>query len=252
MNAMLEVHWAVDASHLGWAVADMEGRLVAQGPWTLQSREAIRKTHAKEFFVARMAVSIAYQSGVKVLHIYGDNDYTYSHREELERQHPDMKVEVVMLRKETAFSGKFNPADYWSKNFKMDGRLGLQNWDEGMDSMLKEIKATNNMIRNYFTKKRRLEEKKTESSFDEERVLKIRLDNLNMSTRLSNLSRSENIVTIGDLMKCSPRRLLRIPNFGRMCLKEVIQLLDRVGKENNMVLGLGSGIIIRNKRDVGD
>ena len=32
MNAMVEAHWAVDASHVGWAVADMEGRLVAHAP----------------------------------------------------------------------------------------------------------------------------------------------------------------------------------------------------------------------------
>lgn len=208
---MVEVHWAVDASHLGWAVADMEGRFVAQGLWTLQSWKAIRKTHAKEFFAAKMAVSIAYQSGMKVLHLYGDNDYIYSNREELERQHPNMKVEVVMLGKETTPSGKLNPAGYWSKNFKLDENLQIQALDEKMQSLLKEFEATNNMIRNHFTGKRLLEEeKKTESSSDEEWVLRIRLDNLKMSARLSNCLKNENIFTIGDLIQCSQGRLMRI------------------------------------------
>ena len=240
MNEMTEVHWAVDASGLGWAVADIEGRLVAQGLWTLQSWEAIRKTHAKEFFAAKMAVSIAYQCRVKVLHLYGDNDYIYSNREKLERQHPDIKVKVVTLRKETVFSRELNPADYWSKHFKTDGRLGLQDWDEGMSSMLQEMKATNNMIRNYFTEKKFFEEeKKTEPSSGEEMVLKIRLEDLNMSTRLSNLSRTNNIVTIGDLIKYSPRRLLSIQNFGSGSLSEVNELLDRIGKDYGIVLELG-------------
>lgn len=242
MNAVVEVHWAVDASQHGWAVADMEGRLVAQGPWTDQSQEAIRKMHAKEFFAAKMAVFIAHQMEVKVLRLYGDNDYIYSNREELERQHPNMKVEVVMLRKETNPSGKFNPADYWSKNFKLDGRLGLQDWNENMGNLLKEMKATNGMIRKHFADKKLLEEKKAESSFGKEEILKIRLDDLGVSTRLSNLSRTNNIVTIGDLIKHSPKNLLRMPNFGPGCLSEVVQLLDRIENKYDVVLGWGSAL----------
>ncbi|MCY4030496.1 MAG: hypothetical protein OXF05_00065 [Hyphomicrobiales bacterium] len=252
MNAMVEAHWAVDASHVGWAVADMEGRLVAHAPWTFQSQETIRKTHAKEFFAARMAVSIAYHSGVRILHLYGDNDYMYSNREELDRQHPDMKVEVVMLREENNFSKKFNPADYWSKNFKLDGRLRMQDWDESMHNMLKEFKATNSMIRNHFAEERLIREKKAKSSFDEERVLKIRLDDLKISVRLSNCLMNENISTIGDLMKYSRRRLFTIQGFGRGCFSEVIQLLEEVGKEYDMVLSLGRRLIVRDKGDVGD
>jgi hypothetical protein len=46
-----------------------------------------------------------------------------------------------------------------------------------------------------------------------------------LSARTENCLKHNNLLTAGDVRECSPASLLRIPNFGRACLKEVMDVI---------------------------
>ena len=66
------------------------------------------------------------------------------------------------------------------------------------------------------------------------RVLMQNVDELEISVRVINCFKSENIVYLGDLVQKSAGELLRTPNFGRLSLNEIKGLL----KERNLNLGM--------------
>mgnify|MGYP003660593807 FL=1 len=66
------------------------------------------------------------------------------------------------------------------------------------------------------------------------RALMQNVDELEISVRVINCFKSENIVYLGDLVQKSAGELLRTPNFGRLSLKEINGLL----KERNLSLGM--------------
>lgn len=55
------------------------------------------------------------------------------------------------------------------------------------------------------------------------------VDELALSVRAQNCLKDEGIITIEELICKTPRQLLNLPNFGRICLKEVEQELDKLG-----------------------
>jgi len=59
------------------------------------------------------------------------------------------------------------------------------------------------------------------------------------STRVVNGMRNANIKTLGDLLAKTPHELLRIENFGRKSLNEVMECLAHRG----LMLGTGVGIV---------
>ena len=66
------------------------------------------------------------------------------------------------------------------------------------------------------------------------RALMQNVDELEISVRVINCFKSENIVYLGDLVQKSEGELLRTPNFGRLSLNEVKGLL----KERNLSLSM--------------
>lgn len=66
------------------------------------------------------------------------------------------------------------------------------------------------------------------------RALMQNVDELEISVRVINCFKSENIVYLGDLVQKSAGELLRTPNFGRLSLNEIKGLL----KERNLSLGM--------------
>jgi DNA-directed RNA polymerase alpha subunit len=55
--------------------------------------------------------------------------------------------------------------------------------------------------------------------------MKIRLDELELSVRIANAVRQQNLETLGDVCKCTEAELLRYPNFGRKSLDELKGIL---------------------------
>ena len=66
------------------------------------------------------------------------------------------------------------------------------------------------------------------------RALMQNVEELEISARVINCFKSENIVYLGDLVQKSAGELLRTPNFGRLSLKEINGLL----KERKLSLGM--------------
>jgi hypothetical protein len=52
---------------------------------------------------------------------------------------------------------------------------------------------------------------------------------LELSTRLYNTLMNDRLYTIGDVVECSSKELLRVPNFGRKCLEEIEGVLSCAG-----------------------
>lgn len=65
-------------------------------------------------------------------------------------------------------------------------------------------------------------------------VLKRSIDELEISVRTSNCLKSQNIQTIGDLVRKSGKELLTYDNFGRKSLKELEKILDKMGLKLEM------------------
>ena len=66
------------------------------------------------------------------------------------------------------------------------------------------------------------------------RALMQNVDELEISARVINCFKSENIVYLGDLVQKTEGEMLRTPNFGRLSLNEVRGLL----KERNLSFGM--------------
>lgn len=62
-----------------------------------------------------------------------------------------------------------------------------------------------------------------------EEILQYPAEDLELSVRPANCLKNENIRTIGELLKYSPAMLLRVPNFGKVSLREIQQLLGDLG-----------------------
>jgi hypothetical protein len=56
-----------------------------------------------------------------------------------------------------------------------------------------------------------------------------KVDELQLTVRLYNSLKNENIVRIGDLVQKTQGELLRTPNFGRKLLNEVVEVLAKIG-----------------------
>lgn len=63
------------------------------------------------------------------------------------------------------------------------------------------------------------------SNKPENRYLEMPVQDLDISTRAINCLKSENILTIGELIKYTERDLLRITNFGKISLNEILAAL---------------------------
>jgi hypothetical protein len=55
------------------------------------------------------------------------------------------------------------------------------------------------------------------------------MDDLELSVRSSNCLKNDNIISIGDLVQRTEAELLRLPNFGRVSLEEIKEVLRRLG-----------------------
>ena len=63
-----------------------------------------------------------------------------------------------------------------------------------------------------------------------EQILQLTIADLPLTHRASHYLACDNIETVEDLIKSRTRKeLLRIPNFGQKCIKEVEQVLARLG-----------------------
>ena len=67
-----------------------------------------------------------------------------------------------------------------------------------------------------------------------DRTLLESVDELELSARVMNVFKNDNIVYLGDLVQKSEGEMLRAPNFGRLSLNEVRGLL----KERNLSFGM--------------
>jgi DNA-directed RNA polymerase subunit alpha len=59
-------------------------------------------------------------------------------------------------------------------------------------------------------------------------ILMDKIDRLELTVRAQNCLKSQNIRTIGDLIKKSSRELLSEPNLGKKSLKEIKESLDKI------------------------
>ncbi len=53
------------------------------------------------------------------------------------------------------------------------------------------------------------------------------IDQLDLSSRTHNCLNRAGITNLSELVGCTRLRLLRVPNFGRACLDEVVRALDK-------------------------
>ena len=65
-------------------------------------------------------------------------------------------------------------------------------------------------------------------------LMAMRVAELDWSVRVWNMFRTEGIITFWDLCQRSESELLRVPNFGRVSLREVVETLHGV----NLHLGM--------------
>ena len=70
--------------------------------------------------------------------------------------------------------------------------------------------------------------KTTNNSQVDER-LDLSIAETKLSVRTVNCLEFEGIFTVQDLLNCTPKRLLEIPNFGEVTLKEVYKALAKLG-----------------------
>jgi DNA-directed RNA polymerase subunit alpha len=94
--------------------------------------------------------------------------------------------------------------------------------------------ATSNSLQSAFNPLNRDEDGLTSSvsqslsSFDSE-VVKVPIDDLELTSRASNCLKSDRILFIGDLIKKTEQELLRMPNLGRKSLNEIKEALQKKG-----------------------
>ena len=62
-------------------------------------------------------------------------------------------------------------------------------------------------------------------------VLQKRVSEMGLSLRAANCLRVEGIKTVGDLIFWNSNQLLRIPNFGRLCLNQTKEAMLKLGYE---------------------
>lgn len=63
----------------------------------------------------------------------------------------------------------------------------------------------------------------------EEEIKQDGIEKLNLTLRTERCLKSDDILTIQQLQKCTENRLMRIPNLGRKSLKEIIEQMAALG-----------------------
>ena len=63
----------------------------------------------------------------------------------------------------------------------------------------------------------------------EQEILDLSVAQIGLLVRTTNCLESEGILTVRDLLKCPPERLLKISNFGGKTLLEVYNALEKLG-----------------------
>jgi len=63
----------------------------------------------------------------------------------------------------------------------------------------------------------------------EKAILELSTAQIGLLVRTTNCLESEGILTVRDLLNCTPERLLRIANFGEKTLVEVYMALEKLG-----------------------
>ncbi|MDO4550580.1 MAG: DNA-directed RNA polymerase subunit alpha C-terminal domain-containing protein [Planctomycetia bacterium] len=63
----------------------------------------------------------------------------------------------------------------------------------------------------------------------EKEILELSTAQIGLLVRTTNCLESEGILTVRDLLNCTPERLLRISNFGEKTLLEVYAALEKLG-----------------------
>lgn len=61
------------------------------------------------------------------------------------------------------------------------------------------------------------------------RKLLLSTSELDLPVRTTNCLDEQGVSTIGDLLECTPERLLGFPNFGEKTLEEVYKALEKLG-----------------------
>jgi DNA-directed RNA polymerase alpha subunit len=70
-----------------------------------------------------------------------------------------------------------------------------------------------------------------EGFVEDQNVLQMGLNELDLPVRAANCLRVEGIETVGDLIFWNSNQLLRIPNFGRLCLNQTKEAMLKLGYE---------------------
>lgn len=71
--------------------------------------------------------------------------------------------------------------------------------------------------------------KLTSFFFGSSHALKFEVDELEITPRLRNCLKKNNLNTIGDIVKKDHASIMDIPNFGKKCFRELRELLDCMG-----------------------
>lgn len=116
--------------------------------------------------------------------------------------------------------------------------FGSKTMDD-IDDALKYFNQKNNT--SFLLNENSLQIKASKPSFDNNLIKNIinqnllkRIDELDLSIRTINGLKNENIIYVGDLVQKSEREILRTPNLGIKCLKEIKEILDQM----SLYLGL--------------
>ncbi len=78
------------------------------------------------------------------------------------------------------------------------------------------------------------EKKEDEHALPFDRILLMRVENLELSVRSQNCLKNENVVYIGDLVTRAESQMLQTPNFGKKSLSEIRGLLSKMGLKLGM------------------
>ena len=122
-------------------------------------------------------------------------------------------------------------------------KLNMEVWTNGGVTPVDAIALASKLLKSYLTifinfeeedeVEEQTEEKKEEVIND---YLNKSVDELELTVRSTNCLKAANIKTIGDLVQKSESEMLETKNFGRKSLKEIKDILDKMGLDLGMTL----------------